>query len=246
MSKNKTQQITELVMSTAPRAFWKILVARLSRGQGYYLTCGQIEAESRLAAKVDPEVAADLRNYVESVYAAEAEACEVSVKTAQYMLLRGVALSRMVAARGSDLYYSVASGRQPWVTPKAMVMALAILQDDGPGELPETPEEAEFITGGTYQMCQPGYVRALRAHLDGDKGWGAVVAAHNAAATAWEETLEDRQALATTVEAVLADTVAAAKADVPAAFITGDDIHDFIAGWCPELLGAVSTTEEAL
>lgn len=242
----KAEQIDKLVAGTEPAAFAAVLATRFARGQGYYITCGQIEAEARLARRDgDMERFTAIQTWINSVYEAEAAEAGVSPDTARYLMLRGHAVSRMLQAKGSSLYMSMRSGRTPYVGMRGLLLVMAVLQDEGPGELPATREEAQELVGANYGLSQPGYIRTLKSYMDGQASWGAVEKSHEAAVEAWLSTATDRQWLAEQLMAILNDVVDEARKDRPQAFAPGSDIlTSFVATWVPEAADLLDTETE--
>ena len=248
----KSNQIDQLVVGTAPAVYHTMLAARLARGQGMPLTVGQIEVEARISAKTgDIERSATIENWISNVCQIEADACGIDQASAKYLLLRGVAASRILDANPEGIYGVAKRGATPYVGFKQIILALAVCQDDGPGDLPGTMEEAQFMVAETYHLCQPSYCRALsryvadlQANRNGD--WHQVQTAHKRAVDSWSATSEDRLYLAKSINTVLEGIVACAKADVPNAFIYGNDLGDFVAGFCPEVRDLVDASVEAV
>lgn len=240
---NKSEAIIKLINEVTPADFAKSLATRYSRGQGYHVTVGQIEAEARLNA--DPAVRAEILVWLEGVYETEAAEADISRDTAKYLLLRGHAASRLLQARGASIYQCLKGGRTPFVAVKELLLVLAICQDDGPGEFPTNDAEARELVSGSYGLSQPGYVRAVKAYLEDKCSLAVAKRAHGESVKAWLDTATDRAWIAEQLQVILNDVVDAAKLGCPQDFVGGDLLGSFVGHWAPEALALldVETTK---
>ena len=181
---------------------------------------------------------------------------DVTADQARYMLMRGVASSRLLmapsrfnggmeAVDGAGLFRSTLKleGGCGWVSIESLVTGLAVCHDSGPGPLPSNKEEAEWLCGAGYDLCQPAYVRSIRRHLeDGtDASWSGLAKAHEHATDEYQSSILLRSVLDMAFGVVVNQFISEAAKALPRSFPTrGNPLMDLVRAWCPSLVGKIA------
>lgn len=180
----------------------------------------------------------------------------VTADQARYMLMRGVASSRLLmapskfnggleAVDGAGLFRSTLKleGGCGWVSIEALVTGLAVCHDRGPGPLPSNREEAEWLSCEGYDLCQPAYVRSIRRHLEEgtDSSWAGLAKAHEHADQEHQSSLLLRSVLDMAFGVVVNQFISEARKALPRAFPTKNNpLMDLVRAWCPSLVGKIA------
>ena len=180
----------------------------------------------------------------------------VTADQARYLLMRGVASSRLLmapskfnggldAVDGAGLFRSTLKqeGGCGWVSIEALVTGLAVCHDSGPGPLPSSKEEAEWLCGAGYDLCQPSYVRSIRKHLEEgtDSSWAGLAKAHEHADKEHQATMLLRSVLDIAFGVVVNQFISEARRALPRSFPTkANPLMDLVRTWCPSLVGKIA------